>query len=244
MSRYYDVITEKTELSHKSGSALVVSPDFRVQSSMILAQCSFMQNVIQRIIYTSHGAELVEAKKTLRQFPNPKARVEFLCSFPYKSNDFVVQRIFDFARELFFKLYEFRNVLAHEVWSSSEDYPGCVLFSSLDENARLLLASGRLWHERDMTPRETFDATIRFIRSVKVVTHEYIALAIRDAELCAWCLSQVDIVLTESDPQRRDEVRRAFLVYRGTSHLFVSELTPSDPVDYSAARSKVIGDPA
>ena len=59
--------------------------------------------------------------------------------------------------------------VAHEVWASSDGDNDAVIFSSLDEEARLLMVSGRIWHAENATPQEVFDATVRYIRSVKIV---------------------------------------------------------------------------
>jgi hypothetical protein len=121
----------------------------------------------------------------LRSFPNPKSRVDFLCSFPFSDDDPIIAKVFDFARGLFSEIYELRNVLAHEIWSSSDEFPGAVLFSSLDENSRLLMASGKLWHQENATPEETHASIVRFISSVKVVNLDNLHAAARDIDLCS-----------------------------------------------------------
>lgn len=240
MPKYYRTITQETHLSQKSGSALAVSQHFQILSSTILSKCSFIQNLIQQIIYISHGKELPSAKRTLKTFPNPKARVDFLCSFPYNDDDPVVVKVFNFARLLFAEIYELRNILAHEIWSSSESYPNLVLFSSLDENARLQMASGRLWHIEEATSQETLDATIRFIRSIKLLSIENLKSAVDDADLCGLCLLNIMNILSESDPIRKEDARKPFFVYKGTSHLFGEFPELSNSVEFSASRSKRI----
>jgi hypothetical protein len=240
MSKYYDKILEETNLKHSAGSALVISTEFKELSSVVIARCTFIQQLLQSIIYTSHGRELVGAKKTLREFPSPKARVDFLCSFPYSEHDPVVSKVFEFSRGLFGQIYELRNILSHELWSSSESHPGSVLFSTLDENARLLMASGRLWHKDDATSKEIYEATIRFIRGIKVISSKHLKSAVRDADLCGFCLLHINTILKEADAGRREEARRAFFVYKGTSHLFDGSTASSDPVKFSASAKKTI----
>jgi hypothetical protein len=240
LSKYFDRIEKDTQLSHNTGSAVITPPDFHALSSSIISQCSFIQSLIQNAIYTSHGAELSSARLTLKTFPNPRARVDFLCTFPYDAHDPVVVRVFDFARSLFRDLYEIRNVLAHELWSSSEHYPGAVLFSNLDESSRLLMASGRLWHKSDVTPEEISDAAIRFIRSVKVVYSHHLSLAQSDASLCAWSLLHINTILDEPDPAKKEEARKAFFVFRGTSHLFDNVGTVDAAVAFASHKEKSI----
>lgn len=240
MAKYYDTIAKGTHLRYHTGSALVVSSEFRIMSSKILSQCVFLQSLIQQIIYTSHGDELIGAKRTLKSFPSPKARVDFLCSFPYSDDDPIISRMFDFSRTIFKELYELRNILSHEIWSSSEDYPGSVLFSTLDENSRLQMASGKLWYEESTVPQDIYDATIRFIRSVKVISHRHLRLAIADTNTCSWSLMHINNILNEKDPQRRADARQAFLVFRGTSHLFDAVPTSSKSVEFSSSRRKRI----
>ena len=97
---YFETITSDTNLEQNTGSNLVLPPHFEVMSARIISKCTFSQNLIQQIIYTSHGPEIVEAKKKLKEFPNPKARFDFLCEFPYHDDDPVVVRVFDFARSI------------------------------------------------------------------------------------------------------------------------------------------------
>ena len=244
MSKYFESIAGKITLSQKNGHALSISHEFQILSSVILSRCTFLQSLVQQIIYTSHGEDLIGAKKALKDFPNPKARIDFLCSYPYSESDPIIAKVFDFSRIMFGEMYELRNVLADEVWSSSEEYPDAVLFSGLDENSRLLMASGKLWHKEDCDPIEVFKANVRFINSVKVVKKDHLHLAVRDMDICNWALMHILNVLNEDDPQRRDEARRAFLVFRGTSHLFDNLPAQLEPVEFSASRRKEITDNA
>lgn len=240
MAKYFDTITDETNLSQNIGARMDVSSDFQVLSSTLIAQCTFSQNLIQQIIYTSHGSELIGAKKTLKEFPNPKARFDFLCAFPYREPDPVLVKVFDFARSLFKEIYELRNVLAHEVWASSDRYQGAIIFSSLDENSRLSMASSRLWHDGNTTPQATYEATVRFIRMVKIVTVDHLKLALNDANICSWALMNISNVLNADDRERKEEARKAFFVFGGTSHLFDGKDRQPGTVEFSDSRSKTI----
>lgn len=240
MAKYFDMIREDTNLSRNMGAALFVSSDFQVLVSTLIAQCTYLQNLIQQIIYTSHGSELISVKKSLKSFPSPKSRFNFLCKFPYTEQDHVLAKVFDFARSLFEEIYEIRNVLAHEVWASSEQYRGAVMFSSLDEDSRLLMASSRVWHDGKITPKEIHDATIRFIRNVKIVTADHLELAISDANICSWALMNISNVLNEEDSQRKEDARQAFFVFGGTSHLFDTNDSLPESTNFSASRNKTI----
>ena len=63
---------------------------------------------------------------------------------------------------------------------------------------------------------------------------------IRDAELCNWILMTINNVLNGSDAARKDEARKAFLVYYGTSHLFDNPADAGDTADYHSSKSKTI----
>lgn len=240
MAKYYSNITGSSILSLRTGSEVQAPPEFYIFSAKILAQCVFLQSQIQKIIYISHGEELMGAKKALKSFPNPKARVDFLCSFPYSDDDPIITKVFDFTRRLFSEIYDFRNVLAHEIWSSSDAFPEAVLFSSLDENSRLLMASGKLWHKEDATPEDTHASIIRFISSIKVVNLEHLQMAARDIDLCSWSLMNLVNILNEGDPDVKEKARKAFLVFRGTSHLFGDFPASPETVELSTSRSKEI----
>lgn len=240
MPKYYRLITEETVLARRSGARAVIPGGFRDLSADIISTCTFLQSLIQQIIYITHGNELLAAKKTLKEFKSPKARIDFLCSFPYSESDPIVFSVFNYARLLFWDLYEFRNVLAHEIWASSDVYADAVLFSSLDEEAKLLMASGRLFHAENATSQEVFDALIRYIRNVKIVTRADLSVAMGDANLCSWILMHVSNVLDERDPVKKDEARRLFLHFKGTSHLFEKTPPSVGTLRFNASKSKSI----
>lgn len=240
MPKYYKLITESTNLARRSGAGAVIPAGFRDLSASIVSTCTFLQSLLQQIIYVTHGADLLAAKRTLKEFPNPKARIDFLCSFPYSKADPIVLSVFDYARLLFRDLYELRNILSHEVWASSDVYDDAVIFSSLDEEARLLMVSGRIWHAENATPQEVFDATVRYIRSVKIVASADLHAAMGDANLCSWILMHIGNVLNEQDATRKGEARRLFLQYKGTSHLFTDTPPAAGILSFNASRSKSI----
>lgn len=240
MPKYYKLITESTTLARRSGASAVIPSGFKDLSASLVSTCTFLQSLLQQIIYITHGAELVAAKRTLKEFPNPKARIDFLCSFPYSEADPVVLSVFDYARLLFRDLYELRNILSHEVWASSDIYDDAVIFSTLEEEARLLMVSGRVWHAENATPQEVFDATVRYIRSVKIIASADLQAAMGDANLCSWILMHIGNVLNEQDATRKAEARQLFLQYKGTSHLFADASPTTGTLSFKALRSKSI----
>lgn len=240
MPKYYKSITESTTISRRTGTGAVIPTGFRDLSASIVSSCTFLQSLLQQIIYVTHGAELIAAKRALKEFPNPKARIDFLCSFPYSEADPVVLSVFDYARLLFRDLYELRNILSHEVWGSSDDYVDAVIFSSLDEEARLLMVSGRIWHMENVTSQEVFDATVRYIRRVKIVASADLHAAMGDANWCSWILMHISNVLNEQDATKKAEARQIFLQSKGTSHLFAGTLPTTEPLNFNASRSKTI----
>lgn len=240
MSKYYTTIKSDLNLSTNEGAELTLPKKFEELSSKIIRLCSFSQRTIQNIIYITHGPELHKAKKSLSSFPNPKARMEFLSSFPYSEVDPIISSVFNYSRELFLELYDLRNVLAHENWMTSEEFEGYVLFSKLNEIAKLDMASGKLSHEVETTPSEVHKAIIRYIRSVKIISTEDLQNAIKDANLCAWILMQIGFVLKEVDSDKKAEFRRSFLVFKGTSHLFDKSIISSKEVSVKSSNSKTI----
>lgn len=240
MSRYYTLLSDKSKVSRSLGARTEVPPGFHTLSSLLISQCSYAQSLIQHVIYASHGAEVLDARHALRDFPSPKSRIDFLCSFPYSEVDPVITKVFDYSRQLFRELYELRDLFAHELWSSSEEHANSVLFSSLDEEARLLTVSGRIWHKQDATPQEVYNGTIRFIRNIKVVSSDNLRVAVSDVNLCAWMLMNIGNVLTEQDPGRKEEARQGFLVFKGTSHLFGNAELSSAEVEFHSSRNKTI----
>lgn len=240
MPKYYRSITESTTISRRTGAGAVIPAGFRDLSASIVSSCTFLQSLLQQIIYVTHGAELIAATRALKEFPNPKARIDFLCSFPYSEADPVVLSVFDYARLLFRDLYELRNILSHEVWASSDDYVDAVIFSSLDEEARLLMVSGRTWHMENVTSQEVFDATVRYIRRAKIVVSADLHAAMGDANWCSWMLMHISNVLNEQDATKKSEARQLFLQSKGTSHLFAGTPPTTEPLNFNASRSKII----
>jgi len=116
MSKYHSKRTNRSELKSRSGSAIHFPVGFCDLSAKIISRCSFLQNQIQRVIYITHGPEILSAKKTLTDFPNPKSRMDFLTTFPYSDADPVVSAVFDYTKSIFLDIYELRNILAHEDW--------------------------------------------------------------------------------------------------------------------------------
>jgi hypothetical protein len=238
--KYYKSILEQTTISHCIGANIVIPAGFADLSCSIIQSCTVLQHLLQKTIYATHGAQLLSAKRTLKEFPNPKARIDFLCSFPYSEDDPTVLSAFNYARLLFRDIYELRNILAHELWASSEDYSDTIIFSSLDEQARLQMASGQIWHVETTTPQEVYDATIRFIRSLKLITTSDLRKALADADLCSWILMQIEGILDEQDPKRKEDARRPIRQYRGTSHLFEDTHGTDGILNFSATRRKYI----
>jgi hypothetical protein len=126
------------------------------------------------------------------------------------------------------------------VWASSDVYDDAVIFSNLDEEARLLMVSGGIWHTENETPQEVFDATVRYIRSVKIVASADLHAAIGDANLCSWILMHIGNVLNEQDATRKGVARQLFLQYKGTSHLFADTPPTTGTLSFNASRSRKI----
>lgn len=240
MAKYFNTIDHEKEINIKSGSNIDISSEMKILSSSIIAQSSFVQNLIQNLIFTTHSSVIFEAKKTLKKFPNPKARFSFISNYNYNSNDKIVDKVFSFVQSKFDEAYDLRNTLAHEVWSSSEAYPGEILFSSLDEQSRLSVARGKVKHLEDATALEAYNAAIRFIRKIRRVSVINLADALADLNLCAWILMQIDNIREEKDGLKREELRKGFLIFKATSHLF-PEVDRLDGVsNYTNSLSKTI----
>ncbi|MBX3525361.1 MAG: hypothetical protein KF904_04080 [Rhodoblastus sp.] len=240
MPKYFDNITETNTLNQITGEFIVVSDEFKILCASIISKFTFAQNLLQKIIYTTHREKFNNVRTTLRNFPNPRSRMDFLCSYPYGEKDEIIEIVFDFARSIFKEIYEVRNVLTHEIWASATDYPDSILFSNLDENSRLMMASSRVWHDECATPHDVFNATIRYIRNVKIINSNHLRLAIGDIDLCNWCLLNIDNMLNEEDTGRRNELRQSFHIFGGTSHLFKKPPISTDVVEYSSSKKKEI----
>lgn len=240
MSKYYKTIVNHSKLKISTGTKVIPPPKFAELSSLIISRCSFLQSLIQRVIYATHGSELLAAKRALTDSPSPEARMELLSTLPYTEEDPVISSVFKFARGIFRDIYKLRNVLAHENWGTSEEFKNVVLFSSLDKEAKLSFASGHLLHNHSITPEELYKATVRYIESVKLVSVDDLENARGDAELCSWILMLIDQMLNEPEPQKKDAIREAFLIFPKTSHLFEGVALPSKSVHIQTTRTQSI----
>ncbi|RAN36400.1 hypothetical protein [Hyphomonas pacifica] len=242
MTTYYKTITNNSKLNTSSGSKLELPAMFSDLSALIISRCSFLQGLIQKVIYAAHGPELLAAKSTLKDFPNPKARLDFISTFPFSEADPIVFSVFNYSRALFLEIYDLRNVLAHEVWMSSKAFEGAVLCSRLNEEARLMMASGRVYHDEETKSHQVYDAIIRYIENIKIIAVEDLKNALKDADLCAWILMQISHVLNEQDIEKMEQMRRAFTVFKGTSHLFSADNRSSEKIVVRSLRKKEIRD--
>lgn len=240
MAKYYDILEGQSSIHTNSGTEIEVPPGFHEMSSIVIARCSLLQSQIQQVIYATHGAEVFAAKKALADFPSPKSRIEFLLSFPYGEDDPVFSTVFDYAKILFEDIYDVRNVLAHENWMTSREFRGVVVFSSINEEARLMLASGRLAHGRETTPQEVYNATIRYISKIKKISCVNLQAAIRDANLCSWILMNIANVLGEKDVDKKTALRSTFRLFQGTSHLFAEHNRISGTITVQSSKRKSI----
>lgn len=240
MPQYFSFITDRTKISTARGSSLVVEGNFLALSAQIISDCIFIQNQIQNVIFASHGQSVNEAKRILQEQQHPRNRMDFLLGFQFEKADHITEAVFKYARKLFGELYELRNVLAHEIWLSSSEFEGSVLFADLKEEARLNLARGRLIHSGDINSQGVHDAIVRYIQKLKVVRYDQLQLAKKHSELCSWMLLNIHNSLSADDNLQAEEIKRSFLVYGGTSHLFDESLNGAEPVDMVTKHQKSI----
>lgn len=220
MGKYWGKIRRLSHLDVKSGSAIVLGENFYSISSKIISSTIFSQQLIQRIVYEAYAEEVHKAGHSLKEITSPKSRLDFLNSYNDVSQDEIVSKVFRHAKKLFCEVYELRNVLVHDLWFSSEKFPESLMLSSLDEESRLLFASGKLIHVTGMTSEQVYKATIRYIESVKLVNLPDLERALKDINLCNWCLMQIAFIIGESDPQKISELKKAFFIFKKISHIF------------------------
>lgn len=223
MKEYFERIRGATTLSQKQGSNIELSTSLYILTGKIISDGLFCQKQIQKIIYSVYGSEVHRAGHSIKGLPSPKSRLEFLNSYNNIKGDKIISTIFKYAKELFLDVYALRNSLVHDCWSSSEAFKGSILLSSLDEEARLLFASGKVKHVVGMTTEDTYKAIIRYIENIKVVKLSHLLDAMKDLETCNWCLMQIDFCINENDETKLSEFKRGFLTFKGVSHLFPEE---------------------
>lgn len=240
MSKYYNTKSDISSLSRKSGSNLVIPQRFHELSSLLISLNSSIQHLIQLVLYTSYGDNIEEAKSILKKNMSPKSRMEFVNSLPYGNNDEIISKVFDYAKFIFFEIYELRNILSHELWSSSDEHKDYVIFSTLTNEENFLIANWRVLHKENTTTIETHKSILEYIRSMKFISCKNLQEAITDANLCSWILMNISTIINETDLEKREEGRKAFLIFRGTSHLFGEVAVSSETVNLRNSKSKTI----
>lgn len=238
--KYYRLINDKSKLNQHTGPDIKIPNIFYEYSGKLVSHCSFIQNTIQSIIYSAHGDEIFKANKSLDKFPNPKSRIDFLCNYPYQNDDEIIMTVFNYAKSLFLDIYDYRNVLTHEIWASSDDYINEVMFFKLDEHAKILASQGKIWHIEETNPEEIYNSIINYIKKVKVSSLDNMHSALVDAELCSWILMQILLIFNEQEQSNKDELKKAFLIFKKTSHLFGDKAKPLDTVIFNNTLSKRI----
>lgn len=227
MVKYYNNIIDKNSIRVKSGQNALIPIKFKKDSASVIFGCSFVQSQIQAVLFSTHGSRIFEASAVAREIKSPNSRMDFLCSTPYGKDDEILSAVFSYTQNIFRDIYDLRNVLAHEIWMSCDDYNFKVLFSSIDEQARYLKIVGKLKHDESTNSRDVHNAIIRYIEKIKIIGCEDLKSAIEDIRLCEWILMTINQILEEVDPQKRDDLKMAFLTFRRTSHLFAE--APSSP---------------
>lgn len=240
MKKYYDHVVERTSISTKRGQRAVIPIAFRKNSAAIISRCSFLQGQILKTLYSTHGPDIFQASANAQENRSPNARMEFLCSTRYGTNDEILSKVFSYSQAIFREIYGLRNVLAHEIWMSCDDYMYKVLFSKIEEEERVLKISGRLRFDEKSTSREAFDAIVRYIGKIKIISCDHLECAIRDIDLCEWILMTINHILEESDPKKKNDLKMAFLTFNGTSHLFEKDRGDFTKIEVRTSKKTVI----
>ncbi|WP_406870267.1 hypothetical protein ABEB22_10795 [Thioclava sp. 'Guangxiensis'] len=242
MAKYYHELRGVSKLRVSSGDDLTVPDAFYSLSGLLIKICCDIQVHLQNIVFVSHGAEVFEAKRILSESDSPRRRIEFLLSCPFGTEDPILGTVFEHSKTIFQDIYKLRNVLAHEKWMSSDQFSGMVLFSKLEEEARLLLEGGKIFYVNEAKAKDTHEAITRYIKKVKLVTCEDLRKAISSAELSRWIMMQISLVLNEKDPSKKQNLRDAFLVFKQTSKLFDDLSTDVDAIQVTGSKRKSISD--
>ena len=237
---YFFKLSDERELPRELGLSSNISESFYSHSSSIISSINYCQSLIQTIIYSTHHSEVMKAGYAIKNLHSTRSRMDFLNTFNDVGNDFVLNTVFQYAKKLFVSVYGLRNSLAHDIWFFSPKYPDCLLLSSLDNDARLLFTSGKLKHIRGTTAEDIHKGIIDYIDNVKMIDMAGIANALSDIHLCNWILLQISLVIEENDPQQKDNLKKAFFIFRGVSHLFPESERQDGKVDWSGASSHSI----
>ena len=240
MPKYYQFLEKTSSLSTKSGAKTEFPLGFEQISIDISHKCSFIQKLIQEVIYETQGERFIEAKRALKEFKSPKSRINFIGEFSYKLDDHTISKCFDFARDLFIEIYELRNILAHEEWMLSDKHKGLVLFSSLEEHARLKFSSARLLNDDTVKSEDVHKAIIRYIENVKTIRIDDLKRAQSNADLCAWVFQQISNILQEKDADKAQQFKETFYIFGGTSHLFDRIPSTGKSITVKSSKGKTI----
>jgi hypothetical protein len=242
MSKYQKNLKGIFSLSRSSGVSVDVDENFLALSARVVSGCVFAQNQIQKIIYAAFAEEVHRAGHSLKNLSSPKARLEFLENYNSISANPDISLVYIFAKNLFADLYQLRNSLVHDVWQSSCEFPGDLLLSSLDEEARLLFSSEKLSHLEDANAAETFKAIIRFIESVKILSLNDLTRAVKDVNICNLLLMQIGFAMEQTEKAEIDKIVQMFLTFEGVSHIFPEERRLTGKSEWSSKSGRTVNE--
>lgn len=157
---------------------------------------------------------------------------------PINSDD-VLCRVFEYAKELFAGVVEFRHLIAHSIWLSSDIYPSRLIVSELANEAKLLLAKARVNSDPEMTTKQTYESIVRYISELHIISIEGLAQAVDSVDIVNVCVMQVSQAL-RSKSEAAEEIKRGFKVFRGISHLFPPDELSVEPVNQNLNSSNTI----
>lgn len=240
MDKYYNKIRDTTALNVKSFDSVANSEAFHALSNRIVTGSTLFQKSIQEIIYAAYHKDVEMAGKSLKDLVSPKSRLNFIESYNNVSDDEDILTVFRYAKQIFVDIYDLRNSLSHEIWLSSDQFDGCLLLSSLDEEARLLSVKGKLIHVDGTNTLQVFNAIIRFIESIKIVSLTDLNTALKDIELCNWCLMQIEFFLKENNKNKKADLKNAFFIFKGVSHLFPEQVRQIGSLNWKSSFNKSI----
>lgn len=225
MPKYYSHPQDTPHLNQQSSDSINIAEEFYILSSNIIRKCSFFQVILQDILYDVHQEDVYRSSQLIKDLSNPKSRLEFLNFHNRMIRDIHISRVFNFSKELYVELYDLRNCLAHEDWFSSEQFPNCLMLAQISEKSKVNFISRKIQHLDEASAKESYRYITKYIKSVKVLSLEKMRKAHSDISLCNWCLMQISFFLKEIDREKAEELKKAFFIYKGTSHLFPCEIT-------------------
>lgn len=217
-----------------SGTTSGVSDVFRVVACEFIERYNFVIQQLQTILFSALVEEPDKALQFLETAGSSTKRLDFITKHKSVISEPTIAIVISFCSQELRPLSDLRNILCHETWQTSPEFPNNVIFSKNPDDAKLQRMRSLFRAGQNPDPETLFYAIKDYNERLSYVSEANLKAALDKTNLLAWCCMQIAIALNEPDESKRLEYIRSFKVFNGTSHLFSESEREQFPVNTSS----------